>query len=112
MAALQQTDILQAVYDEHSEYCRRKIFSDMLNEGRCLPFFGKHEEGKEPGRHSAENTETDGNELLCKCHIFASLRSKGFLNAASNVTMVIIVGIMKESAPKIRRHKTDTPIPI
>jgi hypothetical protein len=85
--------------------------SQILNEtGRSLA--GKQQERDETGQHGGKGAQADGDELLGKGHSVSPAFSMGFLKKASIPKMQTMVGIMKDSALKTRRQKTEQKTPI
>ena len=112
MRSMENIYIPQAVDDEHSKDGRRKIFSNILYKFRCLSIFTENDKRKETGRHCSEDTESDGNDLLGKCHgLSASFFLSFFLNIARKIRIRSMVGIIKASAPKRIRHRAATASP-
>ena len=85
-------------------------------------FFGKNKERKIARCHCSKYTHSDCNYLLCQSHathlvgssfsLSLSHCSSHFRSTVSRSTISIIVGIIKESAPKRIRHTSETRIPI
>ena len=69
MTALHDIDISEAVNDQHAKNSRGQKLSDVLNE--CGGFFilTEYDERKKTCGHRTKDTKTDGDDLLCKCHV-------------------------------------------
>lgn len=62
--------------------------------------------------HSTKHTQANRNNLLCKCHFCkTSFCVSGLRSNVNSPTTNTIVGTMKESGPKIIRHRTDIVCP-
>lgn len=56
VASMKDTDIFQAVDDQHAKDGRRKIFSKILDEVWCFAVFVKNKKRQKTGGHRAKNT--------------------------------------------------------
>jgi hypothetical protein len=112
MRAAERTNIFQTVDDQHSKHGGRQVFPDILDKCRSRPFFRKYKKRQKTGCHCAENAQSYGYNLLSQSHCsFTSIFSNGLRKAARSTIIIIMVGIIKESAPKISRHSAAVPSP-
>lgn len=107
--------VFQAVNHQHSEDGGREGLAQILNEFGCGASAGKDQKGQKSGGHSAQDADSDSDDLLSECHIGHTRPpafSIGFWKIASRARMQSMVGTMKESAPKHRRQMRAAPVPI
>ena len=122
MSSVQYFYIFQTIVNLHSENSRRKKFTKILDIFRCHFIFFKNKERKIARCHCSKYAHSDCNYLLCQSHaahlvgssfsLSLSHCSSHFRSTVSRSTISIIVGIIKESAPKRIRHTSETRIPI
>ena len=69
MTAMHYIDISETVNNQHAKDCGWKKLSDVLNKCRSFFILTKDDERKKTCGHGAKDSQTDGDDLLCKCHI-------------------------------------------